>query len=78
MPNYSFDQRKDQTWEATEKSITIKSQQAIEENVVVATWQYANYHFAIIGENTVFDDSNKESSIPRTAIYIINNLTKID
>ncbi len=73
---YGFSNSLDQTWHATEKSVTIRVQQAIKEKVAVATWNYESFNFAIIGEE-VSADNSAVSSIPKTAIFIINNM-KID
>jgi len=73
FPQYGFSNSLDQTWQATEKSVTIKVQQAVKEKVAVATWKYENFNFAIIGEK-VDTDNSAVSSIPKTAIFIINNM----
>ena len=73
LSEYSFYNPLYQTWQATEKPVIIKVQQAPKERVAVATWEYENFYFAIIGEE-VNADNLAVSSIPKTAIFIINNM----
>ena len=76
LSQYDFSNSHDQTWQAVEKSVTIKLQQAIQEKVSVATWEYEDFDFAIIGENV--NDENAVSCIPKTAIYIINSMAILE
>lgn len=77
LSQYGFSNSKEQTWQAVEKSVDIKLQQAIKEKVAVATWQYEDFYFAIIGEN-VNNDTSTVDSIPKTAIYIINSMEIVE
>jgi len=71
--DYKFSGSSDQIWQAVEKQVDIRLRQSAENKVAAADWTYNNYYFAIIGENVNFDNSSV-TSIPKTAIYIINHL----
>jgi len=62
-----------ETWEATEKKVFITLKKSQKEKKAIAEWKYENYNFAIIGENVDFNNSSV-SSIPKTAISLINSI----
>ena len=73
LPQAEYDETLNESWEG----YTIGSQHIVvkvqhkknDEKMVLATWKYNEYQFAIIGE-----DVNDSTPIPKVALYIINRL----
>lgn len=73
LPQVEYDETLNESWEGN----TISSQHIVvkvqhennDENMVLATWEYNEYQFAIIGE-----DVNDSTPIPKVALYIIEKL----
>lgn len=73
LPEVEYDESLNESWEgktAANQNIIVKVQHGKNDNkAVLATWEYREYEFAIMGEAKKSSDS-----IPKTALYIINNL----
>lgn len=73
LPEIEYDETLNEFWEGrtvSNQNIMIKVQHGKNDNkAVLATWEYEDYQFAIIGEVEKSSDS-----IPKTALCIINNL----
>lgn len=73
LPHVEYDETLNESWEG----YTIGSQHIVvkvqhennDEEMVLATWEYNEYQFAIISE-----DVNDSTPIPKVALYIIGNL----
>lgn len=73
LPEIEYDEMLNESWEgktAANQNIMVKVQHGKNDNkAVLATWEYEDYQFAIIGEGEKGSDS-----ISKTALCIINNL----
>lgn len=73
LPEMEYDETRSESWEGktvSNQNIMVKVQHGKNDNkAVLATWEYKEYRFAITGEVEKSSDS-----IPKTALYIINNL----
>ena len=73
LPQVEYDETLNESWEGNtigSQHIVVKVQhENNDENMVLATWEYNEYQFAIIGE-----DVNDSTPIPKVALYIINRL----
>lgn len=73
LPQNEYDETLNESWEGktiSSQNIAVKVQhKRNDEKMVLATWEYNEYQFAIIGE-----DVNDSTSIPKVALYIINRL----
>lgn len=73
LPEIEYDETLNESWEGrtfTNQNIVVKVQHGKNDSkVVLATWEYEEYQFAIIGEVEESSDS-----IPKVALSIINNL----
>ena len=73
LPQAEYDETLNESWEGN----TISSQHIVvkvqhdnnDEKIVLVTWEYNEYQFAIIGE-----DVNDSTPIPKVALYIIEKL----
>ncbi len=75
LPDHAYDGTLDEAWEGrtiSNKVVPVKVQHSIDNKDVLATWEYGSYKFAIQGN--IPGDPMDSSSIPKTAIYIIQNL----
>lgn len=75
LPQNEYDETLDESWEGrttSNQNIMVKVQHGKDnENTVLATWEYNEYRFAIMGE---VKDIYSFDFIPKVALYIINNL----
>lgn len=73
LPQNKFDEALNESWEGdtiSNQHIVVKVQHENNDGkMVLATWEYNEYAFAIIGE-----DVSDSTSIPKVALYIIYNL----
>ncbi|MDE7428272.1 MAG: hypothetical protein K2N00_03220, partial [Lachnospiraceae bacterium] len=73
LPQAEYDEALNESWEGYtigRQHIVVKVQhENNDEKMVLATWEYNEYQFAIIGE-----DVNDSTPIPKVALYIINRL----
>ena len=73
LPQNEYDETLNESWEGkttSSQNIVVKVQnKSNDEKMVLATWEYNEYQFAIIGE-----DKNDSNSIPKVALNIIKNL----
>lgn len=73
LPQNKFDEALNESWEGdtiSNQHIVVKVQHENNDGkMVLATWEYNEYQFAIIGE-----DENDSKSIPKVALHIIYNL----
>ena len=73
LPQNEYDETLNESWEGktiSSQNIVVKVQnKGNDEKMVLATWEYNEYQFAIIGE-----DKNDSNSIPKVALNIIKNL----
>lgn len=73
LPQNEYDETLDESWEGktiSSQNIVVKVQhESNDEKTVLATWEYNEYQFAIIGE-----DGEDSKSVPKTALHIIYNL----
>lgn len=73
LPQAEYDETLNESWEGYtigRQHIVVKVQhENNDEKIVLATWEYNEYQFAIIGE-----DVNDSTPIPKVALYIINRL----
>ena len=73
LPQNEYDEALDESWEGktiSSQNIVVKVQhESNDEKTVLATWEYNEYQFAIIGE-----DGEDSKSVPKTAVHIIYNL----
>lgn len=73
LPQNEYDEKLNESWEGYTiggQHIVVKVQhENDDENTALATWEYNEYQFAIIGE-----DVNDSTPIPKVALYIINRL----
>ncbi len=73
LPQNEYDEALDESWEGktiSSQNIVVKVQhESNDEKTVLATWEYNEYQFAIIGE-----DGEDSKSVPKTALHIIYNL----
>ncbi|MBD5503914.1 MAG: hypothetical protein HDR09_09280 [Lachnospiraceae bacterium] len=73
LPQAEYDETLNESWEGYtigRQHIVVKVQhKKNDEKMVLATWKYNEYQFAIIGE-----DVNDYTPIPKVALYIINRL----
>lgn len=73
LPQAEYDETLNESWEGYtigRQHIVVKVQhENNDEKMVLATWEYNEYQFAIIGE-----DVNDSTPIPKVALYIINRL----
>ena len=73
MPDNEYDEALNESWEGDtigSQHIVVKVQHENNDGkMVLATWEYNEYQFAIIGE-----DENDSKSIPKVALHIIYNL----
>lgn len=72
LPEITFDESQEKTWEGNTGSgdiISVKVQYSKDKEMVFATWTYNNYEFAIQG-----NAPDQNESIPKTALYIIGKL----
>lgn len=73
LPEIGFEEAMDETWEGhtiAERLVEVKVQHA--EGWTLASWEYENYNFAILGE--VSSQHSDTISIPKTALGLIGNL----
>ncbi len=73
LPQNEYDETRNESWEGktvSGQNIVVKVQHESDNGkMLLATWEYNEYQFAIIGE-----DKDDSKSIPKTALYIIYNL----
>lgn len=73
LPDNEYDEALNESWEGDtigSQHIVVKVQHENNDGkMVLATWEYNEYQFAIIGE-----DENDSKSIPKVALHIIYNL----
>lgn len=73
LPQNEYDESLNESWEGktiSGQNIAVKVQhESNDEKTVLATWEYNEYQFAIIGEA-----KNNSDAIPKTALNIIYNL----
>lgn len=73
LPQAEYDEALNESWEGYtigKQHIVVKVQhENNDEKMVLATWEYNEYQFAIIGE-----DVNDSTPIPKVALYIIGKL----
>ena len=73
LPQAEYDETLNESWEGYtigRQHIVVKVQhENNDEKIVLATWEYNEYQFAIIGE-----DVNDSTPIPKVALYIIGKL----
>lgn len=73
LPSNEYDETSHESWEGktvSDQLITVKVQhKKDDEKAVLATWEYNEYRFAIMGE-----DQNDSDSIPKAALSIIYEL----
>ncbi|MDE6664204.1 MAG: hypothetical protein K2K46_12805 [Lachnospiraceae bacterium] len=73
LPQVEYDETLNESWEGNtigSQHIVVKVQHENNgENMVIATWEYNEYQFAIIGK-----DVNDSTPIPKVALYIIEKL----
>lgn len=77
LPEDSFDESLEESWVGESpdgESIYVKVQYSLDIKIVLATWEYENYKFALRGEINGDEDEGDAISIPKTALYIISNL----
>ena len=73
LPSNEYEETSHESWEGktvSDQLITVKVQQKKDDvKAVLATWEYNEYRFAIMGE-----DQNDSDSIPKAALSIIYEL----
>lgn len=73
LPQNEYDETLNEYWEGktiSNQSIEVKVQhENNDEKSILATWEYNEYQFALMGE-----DENDSKSIPKVALNIINKL----
>ncbi len=73
LPPNEYDETLDESWEGetlSNQNIAVKVQHGKnDENMILTTWEYNEYRFAIMGEVKESPDS-----IPKAALHIIKNL----
>lgn len=70
----TFDESAEETWTgktAFGQIIYVKVQHSIDDKIVIATWEYNHYKFAI--QANILNDMTDTNSIPKVACYIIGN-----
>lgn len=75
LPDKEYDETRDETWDAWTSSnqrLSVKVQHTTDSKAVLAAWTYDNYNFAIWG--VMSSEQMDSSPIPKTALYIIQNL----
>ena len=75
LPQNEYDETLNESWEGktiSGQNIMVKVQhKSNDEKMILATWEYSEYQFAILGEDK--NDSSSDS-IPKVALNIIKNL----
>lgn len=75
LPDNEYDRSLDETWEARTSSgqnVIVKVQHSTDNKTVLATWEYEDYKLAVVGNMS--GEETDTSAVPKTALYIIQNL----
>lgn len=75
LPDNDYDKSLDETWEArtiSGQNVIVKVQHSTDNKTVLAAWEYEDYRLAVVGNMS--GEETDTSAIPKTALYIIQNL----
>ncbi len=74
MENNDYDESREEIWQGSTTSgqtIYVKANHSVDNKMIVVTWEYNNYKFAIQGN--VLNDMTDTNPIPKTALFIISH-----